>query len=200
MDRPKQKIRSHSTAVKVDTRFLRGNAADIEGTYQYFEMYKHRLQTMRSLLLDNILSQWGNITIEKRVLDAHNSDESRDIVITGTLYKEMSEKPSPLKEFSESKVTYATKHDKSLQSNVVDTQMVGTNDEKCHVNEKDYLMVEDEYGSIRIEGKCLNVPKMYTGIIIALKGHLEQQTGIFQVRDYLLLGLPAQTPLPNRFA
>ena len=51
-------------------------------------------------------------------------------------------------------------------------------------------MIEDEHGSLKITGKCLNVHKLFTGIVVALKGSLSHKEAIFHVSDYLLPDIP----------
>ena len=58
------------------------------------------------------------------------------------------------------------------------------------ISNSDFLVLEDENGSIKITGKCFKKHKLLTGIIMAIKGKINRENGYFIGKEYLLCGLP----------
>lgn len=85
------------------------------------------------------------------------------------MFKHQELKPSILKEISE------------------ENQLIPQPPRSNYVSDKDVLILEDEIQRIRLIGN-LNVSKLVTGIVIALKGY-ENSDGKFEVEDYCYGGV-----------
>jgi DNA polymerase delta subunit 2 len=88
-------------------------------------------------------------------------------VAVGTLYKDMKLKPTALKEYTED-LTMAR-------------QLAADN----FCDDDDGLVLEDETARIKLTGG-LDVENFVTGIIIGVKGVLDEKAGVFVVDDYCL--------------
>lgn len=138
---------------------------------QYAPLYAERLMTMREDVKRSALKKWPDSKITNLV------DLETDVkcVIIGTLYKEMEQKPSILKELSDDGCTFI--------------QPI----KDRYTSENDYLILEDELQRIALIGD-INIGRMCTGAIIALLGY-ENDNSKFVVEDYCFKELKHENSL-----
>eukprot|EP01084_Bolivina_argentea_P298782 514937_1 len=177
--------RSLPDSVHLNEQFLIRGESDV--AQQYFELYKHRLQYLRPTLEKSIRNKWGaNLKICPQVLDCQYSNYN-EVAIIGTCFKDQKNKANPLKESEEG-------------INDADSKIAKVSDLMgLHCSGSDFLMLEDEVGSIRITGTCFNKHKLLTGITIAVRGSINSTNGLFQTTDFLLAQCPPVniSPLPK---
>eukprot|EP00485_Elphidium_margaritaceum_P006619 CAMPEP_0202691468 /NCGR_PEP_ID=MMETSP1385-20130828/6171_1 /ASSEMBLY_ACC=CAM_ASM_000861 /TAXON_ID=933848 /ORGANISM="Elphidium margaritaceum" /LENGTH=481 /DNA_ID=CAMNT_0049346879 /DNA_START=22 /DNA_END=1467 /DNA_ORIENTATION=+ len=185
-------------SIELDNAFIMDGNNNI--AQQYFALYKHRLQTLRPSLLDTIRQKWGDVKICKHIQDCQYGKHD-EMVIVGTLFKDMKNKQDPLHEIendtkSTAIVTTATddNDDCKNERNKV-SQLIGLN-----INSSDFLMLEDELSSIKLAGACLRKHKLMTGLITGVKGHIHAQNGYFIATDYTVCGLPPINARSNSIA
>lgn len=148
---------------------------------QYSHLYTLRNQQMRPALLDMIKEKWGDIQIAAKIIDTEanaalvGAGKSQETALVGVLYKEMSLRASVLDEFKESGGISST--------GIVDRGK----DNFCSAN--DALVLEDESGRITIGGTLVDrAAEFVTGIVVAVKGTVDADQGIFVVSDLLTYG------------
>lgn len=75
---------------------------------QYAQLYFYRLMKLRPLVIEAAAAKWPNVPVVT-ILNLPEDDdaESTEVVVSGTLYKEMSLKPSILDEYDKDR---ALKH------------------------------------------------------------------------------------------
>lgn len=93
-------------------------------------------------------------------------------VVVGTVYKDMQLKPTALKEYTED-VTMA-------QQLAADT----------FCDDEDALVLEDETARIKLSGE-IDVGCLVTGIIIGVRGVLDEKAGVFVVEETCFAGKPS---------
>lgn len=106
---------------------------------------------------------WPNVPCV-RVLDV---PEGKVVCIVGTLFKEMAMKPSILDEYT-----------KDVGAHVGGTRFAQAGD---------VLVLEDEGGRVSLVGDALDVGRMVTGVIVAVKGTVSEE-GNFKVEDVCYAG------------
>ncbi|GIX60847.1 DNA polymerase delta small subunit [Babesia caballi] len=152
---------------------------------QYFTLSAEKLESLRPCFRAAIERRWPEAIAESN----GDEDDSRRYVhvkaikdakarcvIIGALFKDMKLRPSPLEEYSE---------EVQLKQKLV----------AKYASEDDRLFIEDQSIRMGIRGTLLNPQKFVTGLIIALKGIINDQ-GEFDCEDYLLPGPPLSIPLP----
>jgi DNA polymerase delta subunit 2 len=135
---------------------------------QYAHVYFCRLNVLRKSVEDTAKKLWGEDIVIRKLVDVKVEQE---VCIVGTTFKEMSLKPSILKEISDAHnlLPFPAKKRK-------------------YVSPTDKLVLEDESQRITLTG---NIPTqdLITGIIMAVKGY-EMTDGQFHVREYCFAGVP----------
>jgi len=184
-------LRSVPDSVELDESFiLRGNP---DVNQQYFSLYKHRLQTLRPSLKQNIRQQWGeNVKICNHISDCQKS--ARDnVVIIGTLFKDMKKKQNPLLELEQentANLEASTTADDDHKTERSVSSLMG-----LHISNSDFLVLEDENSSIKLSGDCFKKHKLVTGLVMAIRGCINHKTGYFLSTDYLFCDLPPITAI-----
>lgn len=147
-------------------------------SHQYFELYNLRLQRLRPCLEALIRKKWGDIPYCKQVLDCQTS-HFEEVSIIGTVFKDQKKKFNPLEATDD-----ADNDDhKSLEGTI--SKLIGIN---C--SGSDFLMLEDEIGSLKLSGPSLNKHRLLTGITLAVRGSINKANGVFVANDHMLCGLP----------
>ncbi len=130
---------------------------------QYAQLYFSRLVTLRPHVVKAATAAWPNVPCV-RVLDV---PEGKVVCIIGTLFKEMAMKPSILDEYT-----------KDVGAHVGGTRFAQAGD---------VLVLEDEGGRVSLVGDALDVGRMVTGVIVAVKGTVSEE-GNFKVEDVCYAG------------
>lgn len=179
---PRTVPRAKAHLVEMDKSFeLNVNTKD-NISHQYFELYNLRLQRLRPCLQSLIRSKWGDIPYCERLLDCQTSDYE-EVAIIGTCFKDQKKKSNPLEATDD-----ADNDDhKSLEGTI--SKLIGIN---C--SGSDFLMLEDEIGSLKLSGPSLNKHRLLTGITLAVRGSINKSNGVFIATDHLLCGLPPLSP------
>ncbi|KAI8101871.1 hypothetical protein M9434_006933 [Picochlorum sp. BPE23] len=152
--------RKESSYVNHDGRF-KIQKRDYER--QFAQLYFSRLVKLRPHVVKAATAAWPNVPCV-RVLDV---PEDKEVCIVGTLYKEMSLKPSILDEYTKD----------------VGAQLGGNR----FTQAGDVLVLEDEGGRVSLVGDALDVGTMVTGVIVAVKGTVSEE-GDFRVVDVCYAG------------
>ncbi len=143
---------------------------------QYANLYFSRLASLMPQAKEAAHAQWGSSLQWVKTLDA----EPGKAVVAGTVYKEMSGKPNPLKEEG---------RDVLRQNAPAEAERA-----QKYCGDDDELYLEDESGRIRLAGSALEKAKLVTGLVIAVRGELDIN-GVLEVHDICLPGLPPQRAL-----
>mmetsp|Transcript_31897 Transcript_31897/g.51502 ORF Transcript_31897/g.51502 Transcript_31897/m.51502 type:complete len:474 (+) Transcript_31897:49-1470(+) len=150
-------------------------------TQQYAGLYFSRLLQMRPALERAAEKKWiqgkgaSAPKLLSKVLDIR---ENQNSIIVGTLYKEMSLKPSILKQLA---------RERSFEVAPALAK---------YISEDDSVVLEDEYGRVKLTGAALDVNSLVTGLVVAFRGS-GQSGGDFLVEDICFGGLPPQPSLPE---
>eukprot|EP01127_Copromyxa_protea_P011868 TRINITY_DN3030_c0_g1_i2.p1 TRINITY_DN3030_c0_g1~~TRINITY_DN3030_c0_g1_i2.p1 ORF type:complete len:471 (-),score=101.74 TRINITY_DN3030_c0_g1_i2:54-1466(-) len=160
----------------------RANCTENDGQFkittqsdQYFTLYAHRLETMRTILQERCAKTHPGVSVKENVL---NMEESECILI-GALYKAMPLKPNVLKEYTEERAILPAPQRQSF------------------VSEKDQLFLEDEHGRTLLVGVAFEVAKYLSGTCVAVRGKGDPYTGEFETYEIILPGLAPQPSLPS---
>lgn len=148
---------------------------------QYSHLYTLRSQQMRPGLAELVKKKWGEIRLADRIIDTEAGGQGEEIALIGVLYKEMSQRASVLDEFKESGGISTT--------GIVDR----SKDNFCSPN--DTLVLEDESGRISVGG-CLSerAQEFVTGVMVALRGTVDAEQGIFITQEVLCYGQSGTHP------
>ena len=148
---------------------------------QYSHLYTLRSQQMRPRLGDLVREKWGAITLAARIIDTEAGGQGEEIALIGVLYKEMSQRASVLDEFKESGGISTT--------GIVDR----SKDNFCSPN--DTLVLEDESGRISVGGfMSARAHEFVTGVMVALRGTVDAEQGVFLAREALFCGQSGSNP------
>lgn len=129
---------------------------------QYAPLYAERLASMREDVKKAALKKWSSKGFQvKQISDIEVNEKC---IIIGTLYKEMEQKPSILKEVSE------------------ETMSIVQPIKERYTDPTDFLILEDELQRILLTGN-INASEMCTGFVIALLGY-ENDESKFQIEEY----------------
>lgn len=137
---------------------------------QFSQLYFYRLAQLRPRVIEAAKQTWPGVEYV-RVLDV---PEEQEVFIVGTLFKEMSLKPSILDEYT-----------KDVAPHVGGTTFTDASD---------VAVLEDEGGRVSLVGEKFDVGRHVTGVIIAVKGKV-LESGDFEVSDTCFAGLAPQGPL-----
>jgi DNA polymerase delta subunit 2 len=96
-------------------------------------------------------------------------------IAIGTLYKDMKLKPTVLKEYTE------------------DATMAQQLSADTFCDDTDGLVLEDDSARIKLTGD-LDTDSLVSGIILAVKGILDEKAGIFSVTGHCFAGMAPLTP------
>ncbi|CAL8463006.1 g2540 [Coccomyxa elongata] len=139
---------------------------------QYAQLYFCRLLKMAPRLKQRIGKQWPGMPVTK-ILDL---PENQEVVVIGTLYKEMKLKPSILNEYNKERgIETLTGH-------------------TSFVSDDDSLVLEDESARMALRG--IDAGPLVTGVVAAVRG-VSAPNGEFRVKDMLFTGPQPQSPLPE---
>ncbi|KAM3571891.1 hypothetical protein VYU27_006104, partial [Nannochloropsis oceanica] len=167
--------------------FQRFRAKTRTFTQQYSHMYTNRLRLMRPMLEASAQAKWGTggmaPTLCKKVIDL--VDGAGTVMVVGTLFKDMPLRPSLLDEYRD---------EAALQGALQPAAGPNTN----YVSGEDTLVLEDESGRVSLAGPSLAVGEFVTGLVVAVKGHVEG--GVLTVADVCVAGLPSQEEGPEEGA
>lgn len=177
--------RINPASVHLDESFLLKVDSEKEVAHQYFELYKHRLQRLRPVLEAVARQKWGDVPICQRILDCQTANAS-EVVIIGTCFKDQKKKFNPLEVIDDDDDYEDKKADETSHA-----ALIGVN-----VSDSDFLVLEDEIGSLKVAGDCMDRDRLLTGITLAVRGCINQSSGVFVASDFSLCGLPPISPLP----
>lgn len=153
-----------------DEKFKLGNR---DYDRQFSQLYFYRLAQLRPRVIENAKRTWPDVEYV-RVLDV---PEDKEVFIVGTLFKEMSLKPSILDEYT-----------KDVAPLVGGTRFTDSSD---------VAVLEDEGGRVSLVGDTFDVGRYVTGVIVAVRGKV-LESGDFEVSDTCFAGLAPQAPLESR--
>ena len=140
---------------------------------QYSQLYFYRLVQMRPVLEQAARSKWPDVPVV-RVLDI---PEEGEVIVVGTLYKEMSLKPSILDEYTK---------ERALSAQLGRTRFVQPDDR---------VVLEDEGARVSLSGEGLPPGSCGAGVLAAVRGTV-QPNGEFEVQEACFAGIAPQSPLP----
>ena len=160
---------------------LKWNERDYDG--QFFHIYKHRLNTLRSRVESECERKWNNgfklngkpVVKKDNVLDVQANEPCWCV---GTIYCEMRYKPNVLEEVIND--TYGAP---DLVKSYVDS------------DGGDQVMLEDESGRLLLVGDFIASTPFVTGTVVGLLG-MEADPGTFQVLDICYPKDLTQPPMP----
>ena len=145
-------------------------------TQQYSQVYFQRLALLKPILHSAAKKKW-NLPESSFVETLLNISQDKEVCIVGTIYTEMPLKPNVLSDLS-----------KGLD--LTETEPV-----KKYWSSEISVTLEDESGRLELdieECDCI----FATGIVVALRG-IQNDRGVFKVKDVCLPGLAPQKPFPN---
>ena len=144
-------------------RFLRRRGEETSYS-QFNSVYIARLNQMRPALHAAASCRWNGISLSymDRIIDCETL-EGEECVLMGTLYKEMSLKPSVLDEFKD-----------FAGVNTVVSPV------ENYTSPGDFLLLEDDSGRVRLKGLEDFLGDFVTGVMIAVRGFIDE-AGMFQV-------------------
>lgn len=165
--------RAEAEYISLDSRFhLNQQARNYER--QYAQLYFYRLVQMRPILEAAAKAKWPGIPI----VNVLNIPEEGEVVVVGTLYKEMALKPSILDEYTK---------ERALAEQLGRTRFTQPDDR---------VVMEDDGARVTLAGEGLPPGGCVTGVLAAVKGSVHPN-GEFDVREVCYGGIPPQPPLPE---
>ncbi|KAL3142785.1 hypothetical protein ABBQ38_003084 [Trebouxia sp. C0009 RCD-2024] len=138
---------------------------------QYAHIYFQRLMLMKPPLLAKARQKWPGVQLAN-ILTLPENDE---VMVVGTVYKDMKLKPSILDEYVK---------DRGASQLVGRTKFVGADDS---------IILEDESARMKLRGDSLPVGQLVTGVVMAVKG-VAAPGGDFQVNAFCFASMAAQAP------
>ncbi|DBA81928.1 hypothetical protein WJX77_005299 [Trebouxia sp. C0004] len=141
---------------------------------QYAHIYFQRLMLMKPPLLTKVRQKWPGVQLAN-ILTLPENDE---VLVVGTVYKDMKLKPSILDEYVK---------DRGASQLVGRTKFVGADDS---------IILEDESARMKLRGEGLPVGQLVTGVVMAVKG-VAAPGGDFQVNAFCFADMAPQAPLPS---
>jgi len=163
--------RVSTSYISHDDRFkLQGREYD----RQFAQLYFYRLVQVRPQVEAAAKAAWPEISVVRLV----DVPEQGEVVIVGTVYKEMVLKPSILDEYTKERV---------LAAQLGRTRFAQADDR---------LILEDESARVSLIGEALDPGQFVTGVIAAMRGSV-LPNGEFQVTDLRFAGVPPQPSLPE---
>ena len=161
--------RATTVYTSLDTPFQLGQATR-SYEQQYAQLYFYRLVQMRPILEEAAKKKWPTGRVI-RILDIPDSGE--EVVVVGTLYKEMALKPSILDEYTK---------ERALAEQLGRTKFTQSDDS---------VVLEDEGARVTLTGEALLPGDVVTGVLAALKGSV-LPSGEFDVKELCFAGIPPQ--------
>lgn len=140
---------------------------------QFAQMYFARLMLLGPAVREAAQKKWPGTEVVKIL----NLVENKTVVVVGTAYKNMKLKPSVLDEYTKSRGV---------------KQLLGGT---SFTSDDDTMVLEDEGARMVLSGDGLHVHELVTGVIMAVKGHQDEESGTFVVEDVCFAGLPPQPPV-----
>ncbi|MEW5307844.1 MAG: hypothetical protein WDW36_010217 [Sanguina aurantia] len=137
---------------------------------QYAPLYFARLQTLKGPIQAQAEALWPDLELTK-ILDV---PEGREVIVIGTVYKEMKLKPTILDEYNK---------DRGLRAALAGTDF-------C--SESDSIALEDDGARMVVRGPCIPVQQLVTGVVMAVRG-FNEPGGDFVVSD-VCFAAPAPQP------
>ncbi|DBA76745.1 TPA: hypothetical protein ACH3X2_008775 [Trebouxia sp. C0005] len=141
---------------------------------QYAHIYFQRLMLMKPPLLTKVRQKWPGVQLAN-ILTLPENDE---VLVVGTVYKDMKLKPSILDEYVK---------DRGASQLVGRTKFIGADDS---------IILEDESARMKLRGEGLPVGQLVTGVVMAVKG-VAAPGGDFQVNAFCFANMAPQAPLPS---
>lgn len=141
---------------------------------QYAHIYFQRLMLMKPPLLTKVRRKWPGVQLAN-ILTLPENDE---VLVVGTVYKDMKLKPSILDEYVK---------DRGASQLVGRTKFVGADDT---------IILEDESARMKLRGEGLPVGQLVTGVVMAVKG-VAAPGGDFQVNAFCFADMAPQAPQPS---
>lgn len=164
------------------SRFVQPEVVDRRENYG--SVYNVRLRTLSDRLKHAAAEKWAGGFLEALPLVDQISSIQKgvDVVVVGTVYKEMRLKPDILEEMAKQRVISVRK--------TVSTYV-------SEGREGEIIYVEDESGRLQLAAKsgCQGLEMLCTGTSVALRAELNK--GALQVTDFCTAGLAPQPPLPQ---
>lgn len=146
---------------------------------QYFPYYQARITEMRNMIENNAKCRWkDNKIVKLHDLGETSEDQDKQVIIVGTLFKQMILQPSILKEVSE------------------ENQLMPQPILERFTSEDDALWLQDGDESIMLKGN-IDVGTHVTGICLALLGHEEDDASRFVVEDVCFCQLEPKESIPT---
>ena len=142
---------------------------------QYSQLYFYRLVRMRPMLERAARLRWMDGVPLVRILDIAEGEE---VVVIGTLFKQMSLKPSILDEYTK---------DRGLAQHLGRTRFTSPDDA---------FVLEDEGARVALSGEGLLPAECVTGVVAAVRGTV-LPNGVFDVKETCFAGLSPQKSLPS---
>ena len=171
--------------------------------YQYAPLYAERLTKMRGEIKKIAESKWNH---EYKIKSLVELEKMEKCIIIGTLFKEMKNKPSILKEIAAVNAVADEQDDAvaDLASTANDQQQLietvnKTLTRQSYIDESDQMILEDELQRIELAFAKKLAPRGYdkdslcTGLVVALLGH-ENEESKFEVEDYCFKATSQITP------
>ena len=106
-----------------------------------------------------------------------------EVVIIGTIYKEMAKKPIILDEYIKTKAGVTKKE--QVEHGLMDME------ENFVDEEKDFCILEDESARVKLQGQGVNVGELVTGVSAVCKGRVDEK-GDFMV-DSMVFATPSSS-------
>ncbi|KAI9356311.1 DNA polymerase alpha/epsilon subunit B-domain-containing protein [Zopfochytrium polystomum] len=151
-------------------------------TQQFAGLYFTRLALMRKRVLSRAIELWGpssDVHPKPRQVDRLLDIEPNVFTfVVGTVYMDMPLKPNVLDEITR------------------ENWVVAPPPRTKYTSDKDEVVLEDEYGRVKLSGAKLEEHVLVTGIVIGACGY-ETQDGDFEVVDICFPSFAPQAPLPT---
>ncbi|KAK9865862.1 hypothetical protein WJX84_002679 [Apatococcus fuscideae] len=142
---------------------------------QYAHIYFARLQRMRPRLVKRCRQKWPQL----KVVSILAVPEGVEVVVIGTVYKDMKLKPSILDEYVKDRAV---------------GQLLG---HTRFTSPDDTLILEDESARMPLTGEALQPGTFVTGVVMAVRGTATPETEGFHVQGVCFAGLDPARPLPQ---
>ncbi|KAI9144762.1 DNA polymerase alpha/epsilon subunit B-domain-containing protein [Paraphysoderma sedebokerense] len=165
----------HRLSAKADdTPSAAYKVADRNYAQQYANIYFNRLFQLRSAVLNNAKKKWGQLEVSKKakyVSKVLDIKPATLCYVVGTIYVEMALKPNILDEVAQ------------------EYGVVTPPPREKYVSDVDQVMLEDEYGRVKLTGAKLKQEQIVTGVVVGVLGS-ENALGEFEVIDVVYPGPP----------
>ena len=159
-------------------------------TCQYAPLYAERLKTMRNEVKEAALKKWS-ASKKYPIKSLVDLETNEKCIIIGTLYKEMKNKPSILKELAEDE------NNQIVMQPVLDrNKYIDVNDELILEDElQRILLIDSPNEQSEIAKNIVKDGKLCTGLVVAFLG-IENEDSRFEIEDFCF----KETPLVNQIS